>query len=213
EPLVSHSIENGPNKGSVTNGVIARDLGSLSEARAIDPYAFAKNDGYFIHQKHVARPEGYIEQTPADIIAGVEARRGTSTTQPTDDNANTSGIGPRDEVQEHQGDNDVVRTDGNDRDVETAEQGSGAPPGDSNSGGPRETFQASAPDAGAPEEVTAPQTESPTRVFADRSAPPTAPEQPIYKALPKTAPAERPDFSEFDDAKYGPQPGPGLKDI
>lgn len=65
-PIVEHEIQNGPNAGTARRGVVATDL-TYEQARAIDPYAHAKDDGFFIGERHVSRPENY-EEPQAEFI-------------------------------------------------------------------------------------------------------------------------------------------------
>lgn len=58
-PTVDHVISRGENKGKIVKGVLASDI-TGEQARAIDPYAFKKDNGYFIRLSHVERPEGYV---------------------------------------------------------------------------------------------------------------------------------------------------------
>lgn len=58
-PTVDHVISRGENKGKIVKGVLATDI-TGEQARAIDPYAFKKDNGYFIRLSHVERPEGYV---------------------------------------------------------------------------------------------------------------------------------------------------------
>jgi hypothetical protein len=93
EPLIEHEIQNGPNAGTIRTGVIAHDL-TMEQARAIDPYAHEKDDGIFIGERHIARPE------PIEGAVGAAVAEPIPEGEP---NATITGPRPEDGIEEHLG--------------------------------------------------------------------------------------------------------------
>lgn len=103
EPLIEHTKEHGPNAGETMRGVVADGL-TQDEARAIDPYAFKKGEGYFIHEEHVTRPEvkqdAIIERPSSQDEARVLGERAArSTVRETTEAGSGDRIQPSEDLQ------------------------------------------------------------------------------------------------------------------
>lgn len=67
-PAVQHEIvEYTTKKEKVLRGIIRTDL-SLAEAKAIDPYTWRMNGGYFIREKHLSGDTAHIQAAPAPVV-------------------------------------------------------------------------------------------------------------------------------------------------
>lgn len=71
-PAQTHSIiEYTTKKGKVLRGIIRLDL-TLAEAKAIDPYTWRMNGGYFIREKHLDADTSAIQAAPAPTMLTAE---------------------------------------------------------------------------------------------------------------------------------------------
>lgn len=69
---VQHEIiEYTTKKDKVLRGIIRTDL-SLAEAKAIDPYTWRMNGGYFIREKHLEGDTAHIQAAPAPVVLSPE---------------------------------------------------------------------------------------------------------------------------------------------
>ncbi|MCK2122125.1 hypothetical protein [Pseudomonas sp. PNPG3] len=57
--------------GKVLRGIIRTDL-TLDQAKAIDPYTWKMNGGYFIREKYLAGDTGHIQAAPAPVVLTAE---------------------------------------------------------------------------------------------------------------------------------------------
>lgn len=64
-------IEYTTKKGKVLRGIIRTDL-TLVQAKAIDPYTWKMNGGYFIREKHLGGDTGHIQAAPAPVVMTAE---------------------------------------------------------------------------------------------------------------------------------------------
>jgi len=64
-------IEYVTKKQKVLRGIIRTDL-SLEQAKAIDPYTWKMNGGYFIREKHLGGDTSHIEAAPAPVVMSAE---------------------------------------------------------------------------------------------------------------------------------------------
>lgn len=64
-------VEYTTRRGKVLRGAIRTDL-SLDQAKAIDPYTWKMNGGYFIREKHLGGDTGHIEAAPAPVVMSAE---------------------------------------------------------------------------------------------------------------------------------------------
>jgi hypothetical protein len=71
-PAAQHEIiEYTTKKDKVLRGIIRTDL-SLAEAKAIDPYTWRMNGGYFIREKHLEGDTAHIQAAPAPVVLSPE---------------------------------------------------------------------------------------------------------------------------------------------
>lgn len=64
-------VEYTTRKGKTLRGIIRTDL-SLEQAKAIDPYTWKMNGGYFIREKHLGGDTSHIEAAPAPVVMSAE---------------------------------------------------------------------------------------------------------------------------------------------
>ncbi|BAW27450.1 methyltransferase domain-containing protein [Pseudomonas putida] len=60
-------VEYTTKRGKVLRGIIRTDL-SLADAKAIDPYTWKMNGGYFIREKHLGGDTSHIQAAPAPVV-------------------------------------------------------------------------------------------------------------------------------------------------
>lgn len=60
-------VEYTTKRGKVLRGIIRTDL-SLADAKAIDPYTWKMNGGYFIREKHLGGDTSHIQAEPAPVV-------------------------------------------------------------------------------------------------------------------------------------------------
>lgn len=60
-------VEYTTRKGKTLRGIIRTDL-SLEQAKAIDPYTWKMNGGYFIREKHLGGDTSHIQAAPAPVV-------------------------------------------------------------------------------------------------------------------------------------------------
>lgn len=71
-PAPQHEIiEYTTKRDKVLRGIIRTDL-TLAEAKAIDPYTWRMNGGYFIREKHLAGDTSAIQAAPAPVVLSPE---------------------------------------------------------------------------------------------------------------------------------------------
>ncbi|WP_395601219.1 hypothetical protein AB4P95_29845 (plasmid) [Pseudomonas sp. A1437] len=71
-PAVQHDIiEYTTKRGKVLRGIIRTDL-SQAQAKAIDPYTWRMNGGYFIREQHLAGDTAHIQAAPAPVVLSPE---------------------------------------------------------------------------------------------------------------------------------------------
>ncbi|MGE8046050.1 hypothetical protein ACQKO6_17840 [Pseudomonas monteilii] len=64
-------IEYKTRRDKILRGIIRTDL-SLAEAKAIDPYTWKMNGGYFIREKHLGGDTEHIQAAPAPVVMSAE---------------------------------------------------------------------------------------------------------------------------------------------
>lgn len=71
-PAAQHEIiEYKTKKDKILRGIIRTDL-SFAEAKAIDPYTWRMNGGYFIREKHLEGETAHIQAAPAPVVLSPE---------------------------------------------------------------------------------------------------------------------------------------------
>lgn len=64
-------IEYKTKKGKALRGIIRTDL-TLDQAKAIDPYTWKMNGGYFIREKHLGGDTAHVQAAPAPVVMTAE---------------------------------------------------------------------------------------------------------------------------------------------
>ena len=70
-PKPADIVEYTTKKGKVLRGIIRTDM-TLEQAKAIDPYTWKMNGGYFIREKHLGEETSHIQAAPAPVVMTAE---------------------------------------------------------------------------------------------------------------------------------------------
>lgn len=70
-PKPADIVEYTTKKGKVLRGIVRTDM-TLEQAKAIDPYTWKMNGGYFIREKHLGEETSHIQAAPAPVVMTAE---------------------------------------------------------------------------------------------------------------------------------------------